>query len=88
MREALGMSWAEFVLRSIAFREEREFQMLMTREISYQSYCSQFAFSKKKPVKKQKFWPIGVVEETSKVTKNQRKAFLDAFKKYKKESNG
>lgn len=86
MQEALDLSWAEFVLRSIAFRENREFEVLMTREVAYQGYRAQYVFSKKKPLSKDNFWPIGKTSKTA--SEKQRDAFMEAFKKYKKQKDG
>lgn len=77
------MSWAEFVLRSIGFKEEREFQMLMTREIAYQAHSMQYVFGKSKPPRKDKFWNIG--EETvnnTNISDEQIEAFREAKRKY------
>ena len=84
MQEALDMSWAEFILRSIAFRDERKHRVILAREIAYQSYCSQFLFSKRKPASKERFWPIEPEGQKSKVSDSQKKAFMAAFHKYKK----
>ena len=78
------MSWAEFVLRSIGFRQEVEFEMRMTRAIAYQSHVAQYAFSKKKPPTIEKFWPIG---EKSDLPDEMEEAFLAAHKKYLEETN-
>ena len=76
------MSWAEFVLRSIGFKEEREFKMLMTREIAYQAHSMQYVFGKKSPPKKEKFWNIG--DEKKPISKEIPKAFLKAREEYLK----
>lgn len=83
------MSWAEFVLRSIGFREQREFEMMMTREVSYELYKNGFVFAKGKPVKKDKFWPIGKKKKrVSKVSDAARQKFMKAFEAYKKKVDG
>lgn len=79
------MSWAEFVLRSISFREDREFEMIMTREIAYQSHCMQYLFGKEKPPKKDVFWKIGKQSKDS-GNEERKKAYLEALEKFKKES--
>jgi len=82
LQDVLDMSWAEFVLRSIGFREKREFDMMMTREISYEAHCMQYAFAKGKPPRKDKFWQIGEVKpQTSKLVPQ---AFLNARAEYKR----
>lgn len=75
------MSWAEFVLRSIGFKEKREFEMLMTREIAYQSYCMQYVFGKGKPKSKDKFWKIG---EKRPIKTEVPEAFRKAREEYEK----
>lgn len=80
------MSWAEFVLRSFAFKEKREFEMSMVREISYEIYRGHFIFSKKKPVKKDKYWPIA--KKVSKVGSKTKALFLKKFREYKIKVDG
>ena len=80
LQDVLDMSWAEFVLRSIGFKDKREFEMLMTREIAYQSHTMQYVFGKSKPPTKEKFWKIG--EGKKVVKKNPPPAFMDAMKDY------
>lgn len=84
--DVLGMSWAEFVLRSIGFREKIERERLLVREVAYQVYCSQFVWSKKKPKSKNKFWPI-TSDAPKRASIKAKNAFLNAFKKYKKKLN-
>ncbi len=81
------MSWAEFVIRSISFWEEREYEQKLYREVAYQMYCGQFVWGKQKPKSKNEFWPIG--EEPKKgVDNGMLNAFLKAHEKYEKERNG
>lgn len=87
MQEVLDMSWAEFLLRSIGFKEKRKRELLLVREIAYQNYCSQFVWSKKKPKSKEKFWPIDA-QAPKKASKKAKNAFLAAFKDYKNKING
>lgn len=76
------MSWAEFVLRSIGFKEQQEFEMLMFREVSYQAHCMQYLFGKKNPPKKDAFWRIG--DKKKPITKEVPEAFLKAREEYLK----
>ncbi len=76
------MSWAEFVLRSIGFKEKREFEMLMHREVAYQAHCMQYLFGKNNPPKKDSFWKIG--DNKKAVTKQVPEAFLKAREEYLK----
>jgi len=87
LQEAYDMSWAEFVLRSIGFRDKQEREEMMVREIAYQSHCIQYIFAKGKPPKKDAFWKIGN-KSTSAITDNQRAAFDAAMEQYKKEIDG
>lgn len=82
------MSWAEFILRSIGFKEEREFQMLMTREVAYQSYCAQFIYSKKKPMKKDLFWKIGKDKSKNTIDNLSKEAYFNSVQEYLREKNG
>ena len=68
------MSWAEFVLRSIGFREQREFDMKMHRESAYWGYRASMIFSKKKPVNKDEFWPIGKGNEIENTVSEEMKS--------------
>ena len=79
------MSWAEFVLRSIGFKEQREFEMRMTREVAYQMYVGNHQSSKKKPKSKDKFWAIGEQKQEKGITKQHEQAFLQAHKRYLEE---
>lgn len=91
LQEAYDMSWAEFVIRSIGFKEQREYEMKMTREVAYQIYLGNHSFSKNKPKSKEKFWSIGE-QKKPKINKVQEEAFRKAHKKYlsevKKKQNG
>lgn len=53
------MTWAEFRIRSFAFRRQREWDMMMTREIAYEVFTLKFMFGKQKPPTKKRYWPIG-----------------------------
>ena len=78
------MSWAEFVLRSIAFREDREREEQLFRAVAYQSYCNQFVLGKGKPKALEAFWPIG----KKKVSKQVPEAFKRQLEAYKNRNNG
>ena len=78
------MSWAEFVLRSIGFREEREFVATMVREVAYETHGVRYLFSKKNPPKKEVYWPIGQKKQGIKEIPRQ---FLEAREAYLKKVN-
>lgn len=73
------MPWAEFVLRSIGFKEHREFEMAMYRKVAYECYKNGFMFAKAKPVPIDKYWSIG---EKKVIKKDVPKEFLDARANY------
>ena len=82
LQDVYDMSWAEFVLRSIALREEREREELLFREVAYQAYTNNFIFSKKRPEAKDRFWKIG---NKKPIVKEIPEAFKRAREKYLKE---
>jgi hypothetical protein len=88
MQQAYDMSWAEFVIRSIAFKDRQEFEMTMTRSVAYQSYCAQFIFSKKKPLKIDQFWPIGDKKIKSEINEELKEKFIKETMKFNKSRNG
>ena len=77
------MSWAEYQIRAIGYKRklknDQEFQMLLSREISYEVYKLGFMMSKKQPKDKKTFWPIG--EKKVKIGKE----VIELFKKQKAE---
>lgn len=79
IQEVYDMPWAEFVLRSIGFKEEQEFTMMMFREVAYECYKNGFVFTKSKPVDKNKFWKIG---HKKVIKKEVPKEFLEARANY------
>ena len=85
------MSWAEYQIRVIGYRRkqknEREFDMLMAREIAYEVHKLGFLFGKSKPSNKNTWWPIGDKNKTS-LTEAQKKAFLIAVEKSKIKKDG
>ena len=80
------MSWAEFVLRSIGFRDKRQREESLFRELAYQTHCLQYMMSKKNPPAIDKFWKIGENKQTKSVSEETKKAYAEAFEKYKRES--
>lgn len=88
LNEVYDMSWVEFVTRSIGFKKKRKYEAFMVRVIAYQSFCSQYIFSKKKPPSIDKFWKIEEEKSKSTITESQKEAFNKAFAKYQKEVNG
>lgn len=77
------MSWAEFLIRSIGFKRQREYEMSMFREVAYSSYVSGW-MGKTKPPSKEKFWPIGS-KKTTGVSPEQMEAFKRAREQYLKD---
>jgi hypothetical protein len=86
LQEVYDMSWAEFVLRSIGFQEEREFMATMVREVSYEAHSMRYIFSKKSPPKKEVYWPIGKKKKATKA--HVPESFLKAREEYLKQKNG
>lgn len=89
LKQALDMSWSEFVLKSHALKREREREELLFREVAYQVFSLNYMFDKKRPPKKDKFWQIGEVEAMS---KEQRKivqaALIRGEEAFKSQVNG
>ncbi len=81
------MSWAEFVLRSIGFKEHRDFKMEMTRAVAYQGYVGNHAFSKKNPKPMDVWWPIRKKKRAG-LTDDQKEAFKLAQEAYLKKKQG
>lgn len=79
------MSWAEFLIRSIGFRRQREYEMMMFREVAYSAYVGGW-MGKSKPPSKEKFWPIG--NKKKGVNEQAKEAFLKAREQYLKQKNG
>lgn len=52
------MTWAEFRIRSFAFKRQREWEMMLARETSYEVHTLKYMFGKTKPPKKSAWWPI------------------------------
>lgn len=81
LKEAYKMSWAEFLIRLHAFNRLREHEYKMVRIIAYQSYCSQFMFSKERPKTMRQWWPIGD-ETKSRVSEQARQVFKEKWEAY------
>lgn len=75
------MTWAEFRIRSFAFKRMRQWEMQMFREVSYEVHTLKYIFGKKKPPKKESFWPI--TNKAPKVSDKAKRAFADAMREYK-----
>lgn len=78
------MTWAEFQIRSIGLKRVWQREEKLFREVAYQAHCALYSFSKTKPPRKEKFWPIGEPKR-ARVTPKMRAAFLAAKEKYKRE---
>lgn len=81
LKQAREMSLSEFQLRLSGFQSKQKWDMLMTREVSYQIYCLNFMLSKQKPWRKEKFWPIdkkkiSIPEEFKDEFIRQKEAYL------------
>lgn len=78
------MTWAEYCIRSFAFKRQREWEMMMAREVSYEVFTLKYMFGKTKPPKKSKFWPVTDEERGKKgsVTEEMIQAFEKEWKKY------
>ena len=72
------MTWAEFRIRSFAFRRQREWEMQMTREVAYEIHTFKYLFGSKKPPKKQRYWPILEEDRAQTGLPNE---VMEAFKK-------
>lgn len=72
------MTWAEFCIRSFAFRRKREWDMMMTREVAYEVFTLKFMFGKNKPPTKKRYWPIGDDENPGSIITPE---MLEAFQK-------
>jgi len=84
------MSWAEFLIRLHGFRREREYELMMQRELSWIVYTSPHNDPKKMKRSIDAFWPIkkGVSENRK---DKMREALLEAQRKYleeKKQKDG
>lgn len=82
------MSWAEFQIRIIGFKRQREYEASLTREISYEVHKLNYLFGKRKPPNKQAFWPIGEQQQKKGVTKELKEFFLKSREQYKAKKNG
>lgn len=79
------MGWAEFVLRSIGFREKLEREREMAREIIYSIHCNRLTYNNpfgksKKPPSYESFFGI----KKKPVEKKIPEAFLKAREEYLK----
>lgn len=85
LQEVYDMSWAEFVLRSIGFRQKQKREEILTREVAYQIYVGNHSFSKKSPKSKNAFWKIEDEKKGSTISEVSKQAYLKAMERYKKE---
>lgn len=84
LQEVLDMTWSEFVIKSIAYRDKLEREETLFREVAYQSYCNRFTFSAKSPPPKDRFWPIGRRTPVKLIGDKVKNVFLEAYRNYKK----
>lgn len=77
------MTWAEFRIRSFAFKRLREWEMKMVREVSYEVHTLKYMFGKQSPPKKERYWPIEPKKTV--LTDRQRNRLIQAYQEYKKQ---
>lgn len=82
LQTVLDMTWSEFVIRSLAFKDKREREEILFREVAYQGYRNNFVFSNSKPSTKEVFWPIGK-PKIKKIPERIKDALLDAYREFK-----
>lgn len=75
------MTWAEFQIRSFGFKRVQKWQKFLIREIAYEVHCNRYIWGKKKPPKKNDFWPLD--EKKNSLNDAHVSALEDAWKKYK-----
>lgn len=84
------MTWAEFQLRSYAYKRKQERQELLFREVAWNALIGSHYNAKKLPKTKDRFWQIG--EKKSVTNDKMKAAILQAQKQYfedkKKIENG
>lgn len=84
------MTWAEFCIRSHAYRREDKKKWLHTREVAYYSLIGPHADPKKLPKTKELFIPLEFKSKRD-LRKKQRERMILALKKYnleKRQKNG
>ena len=86
LQDVYNMSWAEFILRSIGFKEQREFDMRMTRQVAYEVHTIKYMFGKKNPPKIESYWNIGeAIKKVSKSTMEHLKELQREYQKKKRQ---
>jgi len=85
----LDMTWAEFRIRSFAYRRMQEREELLTREVAWASYVSANISLKKIP-SKDKWWQIGAknTDQSDRMKEAIKKAQDNYFKELKQQKNG
>lgn len=84
LEEVEDLTWAEFLLRSYGFKEEREFQLKLAREQAYQTFGLPWRVFGKRPPSKDKFWPMDGKNKISDETLDT----LNMLREMKKKKNG
>lgn len=82
------MSWAEFCIRSYAYRRQEKARLIEMRELLYTTLIAPHYDPKKLPKTRESFMPL---EGKKQVTEKQKEAFLAVAKEYyqkKKKQNG
>ena len=82
LEEAYDMTWAEFRIRSFSFARVRKWEMMLFREVSYEVHTLKYMFGKKRPPKKEVFWPIEGGKK--KISDRAKENFAKAMAEYQK----
>jgi hypothetical protein len=84
------MTWAEFQIRSFAYRRMQEREEVLTREVAWNSLIGSHYNPKKLPKSRDKFWRIGNKKSVSddRMKEAIKKAQDEYFKKKKELLNG
>jgi hypothetical protein len=81
------MSWAEFLIRLHGFKRDKEYDMMMLRELSWIVYTAPHNDPKKMKKTKEAFWPIK--KANSRVSESMIERMKEVTKEYlKKKQNG
>ncbi|MEM6814896.1 MAG: hypothetical protein AAF600_10930 [Bacteroidota bacterium] len=86
LEKVKDMTWAEFLLRSFQYWEDRKNEAKLFREVSYRVYCVGHMFGKGKPLSINKFWPLE--DEGSHIDESMLNAMQEAWNVYEQEKNG
>ena len=82
------MSWAEFLIRSHAYRRTEIKDWQKYRKVAYHALIAPHQDPKKLPKKESLFMPLGETVKTSNVSEAQKKAYMKAMEQYLSKQNG